>query len=79
VIYRQGGAFCLVGDANRLSLLLGRKIESSGIVFEMPLVGAVAERFVLAPAAAAQANYLAAAKAIRLAITVYNLEISFNL
>jgi hypothetical protein len=45
----------------------------------MVSVGAVAEGFVLGPAAAAEADDLAAGESIGLAITVYDLEISFDL
>jgi hypothetical protein len=67
-------------DEDRLlNRFLGREVEGGGVVFEVAFVGAVAEGLVLGLAAAAEADDLAAAESVRLAVTVYYLEISFNL
>ena len=48
-------------------------------MFEMAFVSTVAEGFVLGLAAAAEADDLATGESIGLAVTVYDLEISFDL
>ena len=60
-------------------LFLWRKIEGNSIVFEVAFVGAVAKGLVLREATAADADYLAAGKAVDLAVAVYYFEISFDL
>src|ERR1700743_1983741 len=58
--------------------LFGRQVECISVVFEMSLVRAVANGFVLGHAAAADAHELAPAQAIGVSVPVYDLEISFN-
>lgn len=68
-----------MSNKKRLSRLLGGKIESRSLMFKMALMGTIAEGLVLGLSAAAKADDLATGEPIRLAIAIYDLEISFNL